>query len=201
MRVKRIAHGDAPSFPQMARAMPSGDYRRNATGWYRGARKRWTEGKELLGEANFQLEAKMPFVKGRYYMNRVLGEALEGAREAEAALAALQAQEQDGDGGAASEKKGKERGPIQRLEIETAEMVPAHSGRGEAGYVARVHRKGVAARSAAEDDDGFASEESAQGQSGARRAGEQPHVETHAFNNHHDLVSFLRDELAKDHAE
>lgn len=143
----------------------------------------------------------MPFVKGRYYMNRVLGEALEGAREAEAALAGLQAQEQDGNGGAASEKQGKEKGPIQRLEIERAEMVPAHSGRGEAGYVARVHRKGAAPQSAAEADDGFASDESAQGQSGARRGGEPPQVETHVFNNHHDLVSFLRDELAKDHAE
>lgn len=145
----------------------------------------------------------MPFVRGRYYMNRVLGEALEDAREAEAALAALQAQQQDGNGVAASEKQGKEKGPIQRLEVETAEMVPAHSGRGEAGYVARVHRKGVVRRSAAEDDDddGFAAEESAQGQSNARRAGEPPQVETHVFNNHHDLVSFLRNELAKDHAE
>lgn len=143
----------------------------------------------------------MPFVKGRYYMNRVLGEALEDAREAEAALAALQAQEEEENDRTASEKQGKEKGPIQRLEIETAEMVPAHSGRGEAGYVARVHRKGVAARTAAEADDGFTSEESAQGQSSARRAGERPQVETHVFKNHHDLVSFLRDELAKDHAE
>ena len=91
----------------------------------------------------------MPFIRGRYHINAVAGEALEAAREAEAALLALQhdAQSAEQNGSDASDKEGAgngaggaahARGPIHRVEIEAAEMVPAHSGRGERGFVARV---------------------------------------------------------------
>ncbi len=162
----------------------------------------------------------MPFIRGRYHINAVAGEALEAAREAEAALLALQhdAQAADQDGaddfddtgagsrnGAASYAKG----PIHRVEIETAEIagppgrrlvepggsVPAHSGRAERGFVARVHRAILPSDDAASN--------------GSRRAGadnfarvasaSQP--ETHVFAGHRDLVSFLRDEFAKDCAQ
>ena len=88
----------------------------------------------------------MPFIRGRYHINAIAGEALEAAREAEAALLALehdseQAAEDDAggddDGGAAGTGKG----PIHRVEIEAAELVPAHSGRAQRGFVAHVHRE------------------------------------------------------------
>jgi len=58
----------------------------------------------------------MPFVRGRYYINRVLGEALEGAREAEAALAALQEEEKGSDLTESGNRKGGTREPIRRVE-------------------------------------------------------------------------------------
>jgi hypothetical protein len=154
----------------------------------------------------------MPFIRGRYHINAVAGEALEAAREAEAALLALQhdAQAAEQDGGDDSDGEGAgngagaaayARGPIHRVEIEAAEMVPAHSGRGERGFVARVHRAIPAAVDA--QDDGLAT--GAGGVAASRRPGTnnlarvvstQP--ETHVFAGHRDLLSFLRDEFAKD---
>jgi hypothetical protein len=108
----------------------------------------------------------MPFIRGRYHMNPVLGEALEAAREAEAALLELEQQaqqngdESDGDaavaGGSQQQQggKGSAHQPIHRVEIEAAEMVPAHSGRAERGFVARVHRQ--PANGAADEQDDFA---------------------------------------------
>jgi len=132
----------------------------------------------------------MPFINGRYYINPVMGEALEAAREAEAALAALENRAHE-DAGADSEnandpgKKAKPDGPIHRVEIEAAEVVPAHSGRAAHGFVARVHRQSV------NRVPGGHGAPSPQG-TGASRA------ETHVFGDHRDLVSFLRDELRKD---
>ena len=39
---------------------------------------------------HFFTEENMPYIRGRYYMNPVVGDALEAAREAEAALQALE---------------------------------------------------------------------------------------------------------------
>jgi len=141
----------------------------------------------------------MPFVRGRYYINRVLGEALEGAREAEAALAALQEEEKGSDLAESGNRKGNAREPIRRVEIETAQVVPAHSGRATRGYVARIHRQPPAVLDPAEGDEFAAS----RGSAGAvdRLTTEPQYVETHAFDNHHDLVSFLRDQLGRDQGE
>ncbi|MGA9883610.1 MAG: hypothetical protein WBQ34_07820 [Candidatus Acidiferrales bacterium] len=132
----------------------------------------------------------MPFINGRYYLNPVMGEALEAAREAEAALEALEnraGQNLPGPDGAAGNEFGDRpdsqsatgEGPIHRVEIETAELAPASSGRAAREYVARVHRQNASGS--------------------ARRTAKIPRAaETHVFADHRDLVSFLRDELAKD---
>ena len=96
----------------------------------------------------------MPFIRGRYHINPVIGQALEAAREAEAALQALEhagkSGREDGDDGEAvgnaddgdnSAGNGKGTGhglpgPIHRVEIESAELVPSHSGRAQKGFVA-----------------------------------------------------------------
>ena len=165
----------------------------------------------------------MPFIRGRYHINAIAGEALEAAREAEAALRALEQAAQDhesaGDAGNADDdgvgaqsgrshgagsdaagdefgaqdaadnaaaQNGGARGPIRRVEIEAAELVPAHRGRAERGIVARVHR-----------DNGAAAGNSAVNAGGSgRRAGAGP--ETNVFSSHGDMVNFLRDEFARD---
>jgi hypothetical protein len=132
----------------------------------------------------------MPFINGRYYANPVMGEALEAAREAEAALAALEngAHEDAGTNHEAADDSGaktKPKGPIHRVEIEAAEVVPAHSGRAARGFVARVHRQpanGIAGRHGSHGSRGVGAEQS----------------ETHVFSDHRDLVSFLRNELGTD---
>ena len=78
----------------------------------------------------------MPFIRGRYHINAIAGEALEAARETEAALLALEreagqadGQEDDGsDDGDEESVSGADKGPIHRVEIEATELVPAHSG-------------------------------------------------------------------------
>lgn len=131
----------------------------------------------------------MPFIRGRYHINPIAGEALEAAREAQAALLA----EQHGDGnenpfeektrGAASEDA---KGPIHRVEIEAAEMVPSHSGRAVRGFVARVHREA-------------AGHPAAPSRPGELPVGAfAPRPETHVFSDHRDLVNFLHGEFAKD---
>ncbi|HEY7826368.1 MAG TPA: hypothetical protein VIC00_06055 [Candidatus Acidoferrales bacterium] len=165
----------------------------------------------------------MPFIRGRYHINAIAGEALEAAREAEAALRALEQAAQDhesaretgnadddgesaqsgrvqGTGNAAGDdefgaqdaadnaaaQNGGARGPIRRVEIEAAELVPAHSGRAERGMVARVHR-GTGAT---------AGNEAANAGGSGRRTAAGP--ETHVFSSHGDMLNFLRDEFAKD---
>jgi hypothetical protein len=136
----------------------------------------------------------MPFIRGRYHINPTMGEALEAAREAEAALLALEQQargqransgDPDSDEGAESgqgEESTPGTGPVHRVEIEAAEVVPSHSGRATRGFVARVHRASM--------PDG--------GNPGAARGGLTSPPETHVFSDHHDLVNFLGDELAKE---
>jgi hypothetical protein len=180
----------------------------------------------------------MPFINGRYYANPIMGEALEAAREAEAALLALENRARqksgksgvesagnsgDGSGGAAvAHGVNGIDAPIHRVEIEAAELVPAHSGRATRGYVARVHRRPAA--DAQDGTRGFARQATPNGGAADQRAGNHlagnsggarvgsalehlsghlqgrapDHAETHVFTDHRDLVSFLRDELAKD---
>ena len=137
----------------------------------------------------------MPFIRGRYHINPVMGEALEAAREAEAALHALEQEHgsthDQADGFAsphASGPAGPGHGPVHRVEIEAAEMVPSHSGRAARGFVARVHRQ------PAEDAHG---EGAGAASHSAARSGLPSHAETHVFADHHDLVNFLHDELGK----
>jgi hypothetical protein len=141
----------------------------------------------------------MPFIRGRYHINPVAGEALEAAREAEAALLALehaaqQGAEDQGDGFAYDHAApaAQAKGPIHRVEIEAAELVPSHSGRASHGYVARVHRRSQGAGSGGV---------TAHGSSASTRdggAGATSGSETHVFTDHRDLLGFLRDEFAKD---
>ncbi len=139
----------------------------------------------------------MPFIRGRYHINPTMGEALEAAREAEAALLALEqparaqrasgsdpASDGDGesdDGTESTAPDGPGTGPVHRVEIEAAAVVPSHSGRAARGFVARVHRSGTA-----------------QNRTGsATRGALTPAPETHVFSDHRDLVNFLGDALAK----
>jgi hypothetical protein len=85
----------------------------------------------------------MPFIRGRYHINPIAGEALEAARAAEAALSELEEEQHgalgdsadsQGDGGGEDDDEfgGASQGvagPIHRVEIEAAELVPPHSGR------------------------------------------------------------------------
>lgn len=168
----------------------------------------------------------MPFIRGRYHINAIAGEALEAAREAEAALLALEhdAEQAGGDAGAAGDDgsgaEEPEKGPIHRVEIESAELVPAHSGRAQRGFVARVHREGAAVPTGqSAGASGYTG--NATGMGGGRATASQPvaaagfgstrsprpgqlpsggyaaHPETHVFSDHRDLVNFLRDEFAK----
>jgi hypothetical protein len=150
----------------------------------------------------------MPFIRGRYHINPVMGEALEAAREAEAALLALEnaARQNGGDAdgdstnstGAANNNA---KGPVHRVEIEAAEMVPSHSGRAERGYAMRVHRL-----PAPDDDSSVDSacangpDNSGQPRFGARNAASAVpgQSDTHIFSNHNDMLAFLRDELTSD---
>lgn len=140
----------------------------------------------------------MPFIRGRYHLNPVLGEALEAAREAESALEAL---EQDAEGRSASESGDEVHGrkaPIHRVEIEAAELVPAHSGRAGRGYVARIHRgpsSETGSQTGRENEPGEG-QHGAQGSSRTIGKGQGP--ETQVFSDHRDLANFLRDELARD---
>jgi hypothetical protein len=137
----------------------------------------------------------MPFINGRYHVNPIMGEALEAAREAEAALAALQLQaSRDSSGNAPNGDDGPDAddpsssdstanaGPIHHVEIEATELVPSNSGRATRGFVARVHRASSANAGNTP-------------QSAGRSA---PPPETHVFSDHRDLVNFLGDALAPD---
>jgi hypothetical protein len=136
----------------------------------------------------------MPFINGHYHVNPIMGQALEAAREAEAALLALQQQASRNSGDASGDSAGDAfgdsgdssnaapptgQGPIHRVEIEVTQLTPQHSGRSARGFVARVHRSlgGSSAASAA------------------------PAPETHVFADHRDLAGFLRDSLATDSSQ
>ena len=135
----------------------------------------------------------MPFIRGRYHINPIMGEALEAAREAESARLALESgdSKDQADGFASPHPNDRAAsGPIHRVEIEAAKMVPSHSGRAERGFVSRVHRQPYSGASRGLADS-FAARGLSQGSATAR-------PETHVFSDHRDLLSFLHDELAKD---
>ncbi|HEX4002301.1 MAG TPA: hypothetical protein VHX36_06605 [Candidatus Acidoferrales bacterium] len=137
----------------------------------------------------------MPFIRGRYHMNPTVGAALEAAREAEAALLALEQRAKENRGGSEvgsddSDACGETGdgtqspsgdGPVHRVEIEATEVVPPHSGRAARGFVTRVHR-------AATTPNGNAS---------AGHGARTSPPETHVFSDHNDLMDFLGGELAK----
>jgi hypothetical protein len=161
----------------------------------------------------------MPYIRGRYYMNPVVGDALEAAREAEAALQALEhaakvargeTGEEDDSSAGSSSASGRSSasgsgansssdayaksasGPIHRVEIEATELVPAHSGRAQRGFVARIHRRanGNVANASASAN---ASPSSSMPQASMHSA-----PESHVFSNHNDLTNFLHDQFAED---
>ncbi|MGB8543590.1 MAG: hypothetical protein WCD49_18325 [Candidatus Acidiferrales bacterium] len=158
----------------------------------------------------------MPFIRGRYHINPIAGEALEAARAAEAALSELEqdsrnvladsADAQSGadggdDDGQFSDDSQDGAGPIHRVEIEAAEMVPAHSGRAQRGFVAHVHREIAGSPSSPSGLNGALASVAPRG---PRLPGEYPssayapRPETHVFADHRDLLGFLRDQFAKD---
>lgn len=135
----------------------------------------------------------MPFVRGRYRINPVMGEALEAARDLENALQAQAQGLRDGDAGALdsmSASSASAKGPIHHVEIESAKLVPASSGRGVRGYLVRVARQ-----PAAGDRSAQASSYDADSGGGNNDAAS---VETHAFTDHRDVVNFLGNQFAKD---
>ena len=149
----------------------------------------------------------MPYIRGRYYMNPVVGDALEAAREAEAALQALEhaakvargdtGDEDDSGDGSSGATSGSANssaalGPIHRVEIEATELVPSHSGRAQRGFVARVRRRlGNDAYAPTGTSPLVPNVTSQQGAT-------QPSPETHVFANHNDLTNFLHDQFAQD---
>jgi hypothetical protein len=171
----------------------------------------------------------MPFIRGRYHMNPTVGDAIEAAREAEAALQALEhaskvargdtADEEDADSygnraGSNASSAANAPGPIHRVEIEAAELVPSHSGRAQRGFVARIHRKPsiaagndgsdatYGASSAVVDANASANNNASSSAMAApsRHYSAQlaPPPETHVFADHHDLTNFLRDQFSND---
>lgn len=166
----------------------------------------------------------MPYIRGRYYMNPVVGDALEAAREAEAALQALEhaakvargdTGEEDAASAGSSSASGSGNGasgssanstsdvyaksapgPIHRVEIEASELVPAHSGRAQRGFVAPIHRhvNGNAANTPASASASPSTSLKNATQPGAMR----PAPETHVFSNHNDLTNFLHDQFSED---
>jgi hypothetical protein len=190
--------------------------------------RRHAPGKGAEKTPGATLEENMPYIRGRYYMNPVVGDALEAAREAEAALQALEhaakvargdTGDEDDSGDASSPATGGSAtaapGPIHRVEIEATELVPSHTGRAQRGFVARVHRRAKSAASASMEEEASArtagvlpaqlplgsSSPLARNHAlqGAMQQGAMhPAPETHVFSNHNDLTNFLNDQFAQD---
>lgn len=152
----------------------------------------------------------MPFIRGRYYINPAYGAALEAAREAEEVRSSAERSEResksasttsgaDGRGG-----QNEAQGPIHRVEIEVAEVVPSHSGRAQRGFVARVHRasvtSGARANSTAADDfidgPGSGARTGSRAVQGNSVSTEAP--EMHVFADPQNLADFLQGEFEKD---
>lgn len=87
------------------------------------------------------------------------------------------------------------------MEIEAAETVPSHTGHAVRGFVARVHRLRAgdagAQPGAPWQRAAVGAQHVAPGADAWRDVASAP-AETHVFAGHRDLISFLRDEFAKD---
>jgi hypothetical protein len=140
----------------------------------------------------------MPFIRGRYHINPIAGQALEAAREAEEALASLQQEQSNSDASDSTKDSdvGDEKGPIHRVEIEAAEVVPSHSGRAHRGFVARVHRTTYA-----NPQDAPSGATSGFGSPSQASVPAPQKSETHVFSNHGDLVDFLQNQFGRDCGE
>jgi hypothetical protein len=123
----------------------------------------------------------MPMIRGRYYMNPVMGQALEEARARETEGNAPRGSEDESVGQNANVRDARGRfqpaqnsrpaqdGPVHRMEIHCA----------EGGYAAHVYRH----------PPGHVVD------AGAPASGGRPAI--HVFTNHHDLAQFVEDELDK----
>lgn len=150
----------------------------------------------------------MPFIRGRYHINPIAGAALEAAREAEEGLKAREGSVRAVGQHSSTDGHGAEQavqGPIHRVEIEAAEVVPSHSGRGQRGFVARIHRaSGVTEPGGSSTGDyAFAASpapasERSSGSASYRSGHEGEPAERHVFTNHQDLTDFLNGEFEKD---
>lgn len=114
----------------------------------------------------------MPFLAGKFYANPAYGKGVENARAAATDAAAAD----DGSGyedlvGGARHEGGK--GAVHRIVIEATEVVPAHTGRAQSGFVAHVHRAAGGPRT-----------------SGLPSKGEA-RPETHVFTDHRDVADFV----------
>ena len=141
----------------------------------------------------------MPFIRGRYHINPIAGQALEAAREAEETLAAAQGHDENGRNTddyewESDSPTGEEKGPIHRVEIETASLVPSHSGQATPGFVARIHR------AASEPTQAAAYDRHGNVASSRNQTTALLDPETHVFANDGGLIDFLQRELAKDSA-
>jgi hypothetical protein len=171
---------------------------------------------------SFATGGNMPFIRGRYHINPIMGEALEAARDAEAALLALKQNarrngsatpgydfsHQSGDESAADAgdyaRTSAVKGPVHRVEIEAAEMVPSHSGRGQRGYAMRLHRlpppNGDAGYDSASDANANSYGNASRFPSRYVAPAGAAQSDTHIFANPDDMLDFLRAELASDSA-
>ena len=121
----------------------------------------------------------MPFIRGRYYVNPAAGQALEAARDLEAQLLASRGPNREDDEPEDSDRHNgaSEKGPIQRIEIETAELVPSRKSSAEKGYVARIHRRNMTDLNMPRPTN---------------------HGEAHVFYDKAALLNFLNDQFGKD---
>jgi hypothetical protein len=131
----------------------------------------------------------MPMIRGRYYMNPVMGQALEEARAREAEGNAPRGSEEWAAGQNADGRDARGRfqpmqnsgpaqdGPVHRMEIHCA----------EGGYAAHVFRHPP-------EHAVDAGEPASAGRSFSSAPG-RPAI--HVFTNHHDLAQFVEDELGK----
>lgn len=91
----------------------------------------------------------MPFIRGRYYVNPIAGNAIEAAREAEESADASQDGHDDHSNEADSVSSTK---PVRRIDIEVTELIPSHTGRATKGFVACLHREETAVLAAGSAD-------------------------------------------------
>ncbi len=168
----------------------------------------------------------MPFINGRYHVNPAMGQALEAAREAEAALLALQRQARKNSADASTNAPADDSadpddpssedaaadaetgaGPIHHVEIEVTQeglpgrrndRAPEASARG-AREIIEPGRSGLIPAHSGRATPGFVTRVHRSAPSSMDRPAPPPEI--HIFSDHGDLVNFLRDALAKDSAQ